>query len=68
MNAFRFATTVLVGPWRSSREEALHDAVHACQAVRDDSRPDGLEWRVSGRIEEAPGKGNSRRGQSPKPR
>ena len=52
MHAFRFATSVLVGPWRPSRDEALSDAVQAGQAVRDRNRPDGLEWRVDGRIEE----------------
>ena len=61
MNAFRFATTVLVGPWRSSREEALGDAVHSRQAIRNTSLPDGLEWRVAGRIEQAPREGRPRR-------
>lgn len=53
MHAFRFTTSVLVGPWRSSREEAQGDAVKARQAVRNLAQPDGLEWRVDGRIEEA---------------
>ena len=48
---FRFATTVLVGPWRATRKEALSDAVRARQAVPNPSLPDGLEWSVSGRIE-----------------
>lgn len=52
MRGFRFTTSVLVGPWRSSREEALGDAVKAGQAVRSLATPDGLEWRVIGRIEE----------------
>ena len=51
MHAFRFMTSVLVGPWRSSREEALDDAVRARQAVRSGSRSGAVEWRVEGRIE-----------------
>ena len=51
MHAFRFTTSVLVGPWRSSREEALDDAVRARQAVRSGARPGAIEWRVDGRIE-----------------
>jgi hypothetical protein len=53
MHAYRFTTSVLAGPWRPSREEALRDAIEACQAVHDDAQPDGLAWRVSGQIEEA---------------
>lgn len=54
MRAFRFATSVLIGPWRSSRDEALSDAVKARQAVANRSFPEGLEWRVTGRIEAVP--------------
>ena len=53
MHVFRFTTSVLVGPWRPSREEAQRDAIRARQAVPSRQRPDGLEWRVSGQIEQA---------------
>jgi hypothetical protein len=53
MHMFRFTTSVLVGPWRPNREEAQRDAIRARQAVPSRQRPDGLEWRVSGRIEQA---------------
>jgi hypothetical protein len=54
MDVFRFTTSVLVGPWRPSREEAQRDAIRARQAIPSPQRPDGLEWRVSGQIEQAP--------------
>lgn len=52
MSAFRFVTSVLIGPWRTSRNEAISDAVQSRQAVRNVRLPDGLEWRVPGRIEQ----------------
>ena len=53
MHAFRFSTPVLIGPWRATREQAQRDAVAARQAIRNPSRPDGLEWRVTGQIEQS---------------
>lgn len=61
MPAFRFTTSVLVGPWRPSREEAQRDAIRARQAIASDQRPDGLEWRVSGRIEQGARPASARR-------
>ena len=55
VSAFRFVTSVLIGPWRASRGEAITDAVQARQAVRHLRLPDGLEWRVPGRIEQTDG-------------
>ena len=52
MGAFRFVTSVLIGPWRTSRNEAISDAVQSRQDVRKVRLPDGLEWRVPGRIEQ----------------
>jgi hypothetical protein len=53
MSTFRFVTSVLIGPWRTTRTEALSDAVQSRQAVRNVRLPDGLEWRVPGRIEQS---------------
>jgi hypothetical protein len=65
MQKFRFTTSVLVGPWRPSREEAKRDAIRARQAIPSRQRPDGLEWRVSGQIEQtrrgAAGRSSERR-------
>jgi hypothetical protein len=52
MSAFRFVTAVLSGPWRQDRREAVDDAIRSRQARENDARPDGIEWRVPGRIEE----------------
>ena len=61
MPGFRFTTSVLVGPWRPSREEAQRDAIKARQAIANGQQPDGLEWRVSGRIEQDAGAAGARR-------
>ena len=48
---WRFRTPVLVGPWRPTVEQAEEDAIAQGQAVRDESHPHGLLWRVPGCIE-----------------
>jgi hypothetical protein len=48
---WRYRTQVLTGPWRPTVEQAAADAIAHGQAVRDQSRPHGLAWRVPGRIE-----------------
>jgi hypothetical protein len=53
MSTFRFVTSVLIGPWRATRAEAVSDAVQSRQAVRNVRVADGLEWRVPGRIEQS---------------
>ena len=64
MDVFRFTTSVLVGPWRQSREEAQRDAVRARQAIPSRQQPDGLEWRVTGQIEQAGRETSGRSGSS----
>jgi len=49
MQRYRYRTAALTGPWRSSREEALADAVRAQQLRVEDSEP---QWQVPGWIEE----------------
>ena len=49
---FRYRTTVLVGSWRSSFEQAIEDAIKAKQAARETALPDGIKWIVPGLIEE----------------
>lgn len=51
MGRYRYRTSVLVGPWRDTREEAVADAVRSNQARMDGSH-DGLLWLVPGAIEE----------------
>jgi len=48
MRRYRYRTSVLVGPWRETFEQAVADAVRCNQAYLDDA---GLVWRVPGRIE-----------------
>jgi hypothetical protein len=48
---WRFRTRVLVGPWRATIEQAVADAIAQRQALRDETQPHGLGWRVPGRIE-----------------
>jgi hypothetical protein len=50
---FRYRTTVLVGSWRPSFEQAIEDAINAKQAARENSGPNGIKWIVPGQIEEA---------------
>jgi len=48
---WRYRTSVLVGPWRPTAGQAAQDAIIHGQAIRDESKPNGLAWRVPGRIE-----------------
>ena len=50
MPRYRYRTPAIVGPWRSSREEAAADAVNARQALHDESGD--LRWLVPGDLEE----------------
>lgn len=51
MAQHRFRTAVIIGEWRSSREQAFQDALKARQALSDGACPDGLHWLVPGEIE-----------------
>ena len=51
MNAFRYRTQTLLGPWRSSNGAAVRDAIRAKQARRDE-QGEGWHWVVPGSIEE----------------
>ena len=51
MNSFRYHTKTLLGPWRSSVEAAVQDAIRAKQARRDEEG-EGWHWVVPGAIEE----------------
>lgn len=55
---YRYRTSVLVGPWRDTREQAVADAVHSNQARIDGSGED-IVWLVPGRIEAADGEGEA---------
>ena len=52
MRRYRYRTSVLTGPWRSTEFEAASDAVRAKQAIDDISQSSGIKWTVPGRIEE----------------
>ena len=52
MRRYRYRTSVLTGPWRSTEFEAANDAVRANQAVNDATQTSGIRWTVPGRIEE----------------
>jgi hypothetical protein len=52
LRRYRYRTSVLTGPWRSTEFEAAGDAVRAKQAVDDISQSSGIKWTVPGRIEE----------------
>jgi hypothetical protein len=52
---YRYRTSVLTGPWRESREEALCDAVRAKQAEIEDDNVSRVRWIVPGVIEEHSG-------------
>ena len=52
MRRYRYRTSVLTGPWRSTEVEAANDAVRANQAVNDATQTSGIRWTVPGRIEE----------------
>jgi hypothetical protein len=52
LRRYRYRTSVLTGPWRSTEFEAASDAVRAKQAIDDISQSSGIKWTVPGRIEE----------------
>lgn len=54
MGRYRYRTSVLVGPWRDTREQAVADAVRSKQ-VSIGRSSDDLMWLVPGRIEAADG-------------
>lgn len=58
---YRYRTTVLTGPWRESRDQAVADAARAQQARIEAGTPPRIEWNVPGRIEEG-------RAEEPRPR
>lgn len=51
MGRFRYRTSVLLGPWRSRREQAVADAIRSGQADRAETGA-RLVWRVNGMIEQ----------------
>lgn len=52
MRRYRYRTPALTGPWRSSHDAAVRDAVRAKQAQIDRDQPSLVDWIVPGRIEE----------------
>lgn len=52
MPQFRYRTSTLIGPWRSTLDEAERDAVAARQACLSDNESNRLRWLVPGEIEE----------------
>ena len=48
--AFRYRTCVLVGPWRTTPDRALADALTARQARIEE---EGFRWIVAGKVGEA---------------
>ena len=56
MAQHRFRTVAIVGAWRPTREQACQDALRARLARPDAASPDGLCWRVPGKIERAVGR------------
>ena len=51
MHSFRYSTKSLLGPWRTTAEAAIKDAIRARQA-RHDETGEGWHWVVPGSIEE----------------
>ncbi len=49
---YRYRTRALIGPWRSSRDEAVLDAIGAKQALLEQRDPLRVRWVVPGDIEE----------------
>jgi hypothetical protein len=49
---YRYRTSVLTGPWREAREDAVSDAVRAKQAEIEDRSSGRIRWIVPGVIEE----------------
>ena len=54
MPCFRYRTALLLGPWRSSPEDAVEDAVRRGVARRVRGSPDAVEWLFPGEIELRP--------------
>jgi hypothetical protein len=52
---YRYRTSVLTGPWRDLREDAVDDAVRAKQAEVEDQASGKVRWIVPGLIEEQDG-------------
>ena len=52
MRRYRYRTSALAGPWRSSPEAALRDAIAARQVRYDEDAAAGLKWVVPGEIEQ----------------
>ena len=52
MRRYRYRTSALAGPWRSSPKAALRDAIAARQVRHDEGAEDGLVWVVPGKIEQ----------------
>jgi hypothetical protein len=51
MNSFRYRTKTLLGPWRTTFDAAVQDAIRAKQARRDEEGT-GWHWVIEGAIEE----------------
>ena len=52
MNCYRYVTPALHGRWRTTRQEALVDAMRAGQARANPAQPDGIVMLASVEIEE----------------
>ena len=52
MNCYRYVTPALHGRWRTTRQEALVDAMRAGQARANSAQPGGIEMLASVEIEE----------------
>lgn len=52
MRRYRYRTSVLTGPWREDRDEAVSDAVRAKQAEVEEGPAGKVRWIVPGVIEE----------------
>ena len=52
MRRYRYRTSVLTGPWRDAREDAVDDAVRAKQAEIEDEKSGKVRWIVPGVIED----------------
>jgi len=57
---YRYRTSVLTGPWREAREDAVSDAVRAKQAEIEDQSLGKVRWIVPGVIEERDGEMSGR--------
>ena len=52
MNCYRYVTPALHGRWRTTRQEALVDAMRAGQARANPARSGGIDMLASVEIEE----------------